>query len=284
MVHQRQFGQLHQLQLHREPILLPERGQRADRSARPRCQQEFAGCPEHARLQTITTIHLILQGTKVHHREVRTPLPPHPSPDTNKTHSLQKSGLKYSDIIIEIPIHLHNAHNVTTFLNQVPRPLTTSTTTLASPSSLHSITTNPTITSDTLAPTYDKLTLSIDPFLQQTCDNLLDSIETHHIESNNFSYYSRALAREQTKIAQWQAKRKAENAARAISKQTPLPEDEWQKLFKLPTEPSRLENMLNSRQVEQYARQVDGFVAGTSGKMFAVRGNLIPGESGMAAE
>lgn len=138
--------------------------------------------------------------------------------------------------------------------------------------------------SDDLAPTFDKLTLSIDPFLQQTCDNLLDSIETHHVESNNFSYYSRALAREQTKIQQWQAKRKAENAARAISKQPALPEDEWQKLFKLPTEPSRLESMLNSRQVEQYARQVDGFVAGTSGKMFAVRGNLIPGEAGGSAD
>jgi translation initiation factor 3 subunit H len=36
--------------------------------------------------------------------------------------------------------------------------------------------------------------------------------------------------------------------------------------------------MLNSRQVEQYARQVDGFVAGTTGKMFAVRGNLLPGD------
>jgi translation initiation factor 3 subunit H len=65
--------------------------------------------------------------------------------------------------------------------------------------------------------------------------------------------------------------------ARAATKQPPLPEDEWQRLFKLPVEPSRLESMLNSRQVEQYARQVDGFTAGVSGKMFAVRGNLLPG-------
>jgi translation initiation factor 3 subunit H len=58
-----------------------------------------------------------------------------------------------------------------------------------------------------------------------------------------------------------------------------LPEDEWQRLFKLPTEPSRLEIMLNSRQVEQYTRQVDGFTAAVSGKMFAVRSNLLPGEN-----
>jgi len=58
-----------------------------------------------------------------------------------------------------------------------------------------------------------------------------------------------------------------------------LPEDEWQKLFKLPVEPSRLEIMLNSRQVEQYARQVDGFTASVSAKLFAAKGNLLPGES-----
>jgi translation initiation factor 3 subunit H len=87
------------------------------------------------------------------------------------------------------------------------------------------------------------------------------------------------LAREQTKITAWQTKRKSENAARVAAKQTPLPEDEWQRLFKLPQEPSRLEILLNSRQVEQYSRQVDGFTAGVSGKMFAVRSNLLPGES-----
>ena len=151
------------------------------------------------------------------------------------------------------------------------------------PSSLSALERNPILKSDTLTPNFASLNLSIDPFLTQTCDNLLESIETHHIESNNFSYYSRALAREQAKIQQWQAKRKAENAARALSKQPLLPEDEWQKLFKLPTEPSRLEAMLNSRQVDQYARQVDGFVAGTTGKMFVVRGNLIPGDAGPGA-
>ncbi|OCT51886.1 Eukaryotic translation initiation factor 3 subunit H [Cladophialophora carrionii] len=193
------------------------------------------------------------------------------------TENLLKSGLKYSDILVELPITVHNSHLVNTFLHQVPRMLANGS--MKPPSSVDEIENNPIIKNDTLAPSFESLSISIDPFLSQTCDNLLDSIETHHVEANNFSYYSRALAREQAKIQQWQQKRKAENAARALSKQPPLPEDEWQRLFKLPTEPSRLESMLNSRQVEQYARQVDGFVAGTTGKMFAVRGNLLPGEA-----
>ena len=61
-------------------------------------------------------------------------------------------------------------------------------------------------------------------------------------------------------------------------KQPPLDENEWQKLFKLPQEPSRLESLLLGRQVEQYARQVDGFSAVVSAKMFGVRGGLVPGD------
>jgi translation initiation factor 3 subunit H len=127
-----------------------------------------------------------------------------------------------------------------------------------------------------LNPNQDALDLSIDPFLEKTCDLLLESIETHNSELNNQQYYQRQLAREQAKIAAWQTKRKAENLARVAAKQTPLPEDEWTRLFKLPQEPSRLDTLLNSRQIEQYSRQVDGFTATASAKMFAVKGTLLP--------
>jgi translation initiation factor 3 subunit H len=147
------------------------------------------------------------------------------------------------------------------------------------PNDLASIKSSHLAQSSPLDPNLDSLDLSIDPFLEKTCDLLLDSIEHHHTELNNHQYYQRSLAREQSKITAWQAKRKTENAGRAALKQPLLPEDEWQRIFKLPTEPSRLETMLNSRQVEQYSRQVDGFSANISGKMFAVRSNLLPGES-----
>ena len=129
---------------------------------------------------------------------------------------------------------------------------------------------------DSLAPNFDALDLSIDPFLEKAAENLLDTIETHHTELNNYQYFQRQTAREQTKITAWQQKRKAENAARAAAKQPPLPEDEWKSLFKLPQEPSRLATLLNSRQVEQHARQVDQFTAVASSKMHANKKNLLP--------
>lgn len=191
--------------------------------------------------------------------------------------SLQKSNLRYQDIFVELPVQIHNSHILTSYLHQLPSPPPPEH--LDLPPSLAALTNGPLGSSSVLAPNFDNLALSIDPFLEKNCDMLLESIETHHTENNNFQYYQRSLAREQAKITAWQTKRKAENATRAQLKQPLLPEDEYQRLFKLPQEPSRLESMLNTRQVEQYSRQIDGFVSATTGKMFAVRGNLLPGET-----
>ncbi|KAF2771768.1 eukaryotic translation initiation factor 3 subunit H [Teratosphaeria nubilosa] len=193
------------------------------------------------------------------------------------TDSIQKSNLRYQDILVEIPIVVQNSHLLTSYLHQIPA--TPPSKPLGFPASLAELSHDPSVSTNPLAPNFDSLDLSIDPFLEKTCDQLLDSIEQHQTEQNNAQYYQRSKAREEAKIQQWQQKRKQENQLRAQQKQAPLPEDEWQKLFKLPTEPSRLEAMLVGRQIEQYSRQVDGFSAVVSGKMFGVRGNLLPGET-----
>lgn len=194
--------------------------------------------------------------------------------NADNSYSLLKSGLRHHDIFTELPVVVHNSHILTSFLHQLPSQPAKKE--LVFPSSLASLDQDPSLTTMPLAPNYDSLDLSIDPFLEKTCDLLLDSIENHHSELNNYQFYQRSLAREQAKITGWQQKRKAENAQRVITKQTPLPEDEWQRLFKLPQEPSRLETLLNSRQIEQYAKQVDGFTATVSSKMFAVKSTLLP--------
>ncbi|KAI1205211.1 eukaryotic translation initiation factor 3 subunit 3 [Annulohypoxylon truncatum] len=188
------------------------------------------------------------------------------------TESLQKSKLSFKDVLVEFPVNVHNSHLLTSYLHQLPSTPTEAD--LAMPTSLSDLQRDP--IKMPLYPSTDILDLSIDPFLEKTCDLLLDSIESHYTELNNHQYYQRQLAREQAKITAWQTKRKAENAARVAAKQQPLPEDEWQRVFKLPQEPSRLEGMLNAKQVEQYSKQIDGFTANVSAKMFAVRGNLLP--------
>lgn len=186
---------------------------------------------------------------------------------------MQKSKLTFRDIIAELPITVHNSHLLTSFLHQLPAPPADED--IDEPNSLSDLNRDH-HTKAPLYPSIDNLDVAVDPFLEKTCDLLLESIESHYTDLNNFQFYQRQLGREQAKITQWQTKRKAENAQRAASKQTPLPEDEWQRLFKLPQEPSRLEGMLNAKQVEQYSKQVDGFTANISAKMFAVRETLLP--------
>lgn len=176
--------------------------------------------------------------------------------------SLQKHNLTHRDILVELPLTVHNSHLLTSLLHQLDNP---------TPAPLPELSLSAPMP---LAPNFDALDLSIDPFLEKNCDLLLESIETHYSEVNNQQYYNRQLAREQTKISAWQAKRKSENQLRASAKQPLLPEDEWQRLFKLPQEPSRLETLLNSKQIEQYSKQIDAFTASVSAKMFAVNQGL----------
>lgn len=189
--------------------------------------------------------------------------------------SLQKSNLRYQDIFDELPVEIHNSHLITSFIHQLQTPSVGPT---DLPPSLAALEASPYSKSSILTPNFDNLSLNIDPYLEKNCDLLLDSIEAHNTETNNYQYYQRVLGREQQKINNWKQKRTQENATRAALKQPLLPEDEWQRLFKLPAEPSRLESMLNTRQVEQFSRQVDAFVSATTGKMFAAKGNLLPGE------
>lgn len=186
--------------------------------------------------------------------------------------SLRSAKLSFKDVLVEYPVTIHNSHLLTTYLHQIPPPPTRALD--EPPLSLDDLTSDP--VAPPLHPSLDALDLSIDPYLEKTCDLLLESVEAHYTDLNNFQFYQRQLGREQTKIAGWQAKRKAENAARQAAKQPLLPEDEWSRLFKLPQEPNRLEGVLNAGQAGLYAKQVDGFTANVSAKMFAVRENLLP--------
>ncbi|KAI9890192.1 MAG: Eukaryotic translation initiation factor 3 subunit H [Vezdaea aestivalis] len=190
------------------------------------------------------------------------------------TESLQKTGLTYKDILIELPIRIHNSHLATQWLNQIMTPKTSA----KIPSTLAEIEEEVEETQrGPASANRNILDLNVDPFLEKSSELLLESVETHHTELNNYQYYQRQVAREQAKITAWQQKRKQENLVRAAAKQPLLSEDEWKSLFKLPTEPSRLESMLNSLQIEQYAGQIDSHAATTTTKMFAVKENLMPG-------
>ncbi|KAI0462484.1 hypothetical protein LJB42_003978 [Komagataella kurtzmanii] len=90
-------------------------------------------------------------------------------------------------------------------------------------------------------------------------EQLLETVDHFNHNQGNFHYYQRLLSREQQRISQWVSKREQENAA--TLKRNPNATEsellrtdsyEWCKHFKLPTEPSRLENLVLSGQIDAF--------------------------------
>ncbi|ODQ66205.1 eukaryotic translation initiation factor 3 subunit 3 [Nadsonia fulvescens var. elongata DSM 6958] len=170
------------------------------------------------------------------------------------TKNLVEKELSYHDILEEVPVEIHNSHLVTLLLQN--------------------LSTQQPESSFTLNSTFNSLDITIDPYLEKTMESIFDSIDDFHYDQGNYNYYQRQLAREQSKISQWQQKRKAENHVRQQKGEAPLPLDNYGKLFKLPEEPSRLENLLISAQLDKYCTQIEEFGATVSSKLFATQKSL----------
>lgn len=170
--------------------------------------------------------------------------------------SLQKTNLSYQTIFTELPVTIKNSHLVTLFLQTLEKQnfekkIPTSFT--------HS---------------YNKFDISIDSYLEKNIEGIFDSVDSFHADQGNYNWYQRQLAREKLKVQQWQHKRKLENAALASAGKPTLSVDEWQTLFKLPAEPSRLESLLVSGQIDNYCTQIEEFGSNVSTKLFATQKSL----------
>ena len=81
--------------------------------------------------------------------------------DKANERSLQKNGLRYSDILVELPVTIRNSHLLTSFLHQLPSQAPKEE--LAFPSSLSALHQDSHLAQPPLYPNYDSLDLSIDP-------------------------------------------------------------------------------------------------------------------------
>lgn len=161
------------------------------------------------------------------------------------TDKLTKNELSYHTIFEELPVKVSNSHLVTLYLQSIEHK-----------------------------PDYDHLNISIDSYLEKNIEGIFDSVDDFHYDQGNYNYYQRQMSREKLKIQQWQQKRKAENNSRQQQGKQPLSTEEWKSLFKLPDEPSRVENLLISGQIDQYCNQIEEFGSSITPKLFAAQKNL----------
>lgn len=172
------------------------------------------------------------------------------------TESLTKNSLSYHNIFDKLPIEIHNSHLVTFFLQSLEA------------SNLEKA------PSASFENNFDNLNISIDSYLEKNIEAIFDSIDQFHTDQGNYNYYQRQLAREKLKIQQWQHKRNVDNAQLAAAGKPTLSLDDWKNVFKLPTEPSRLDNLLVSGQIDKYCSQIEEHGSTVSTKLFATRKSL----------
>lgn len=148
-----------------------------------------------------------------------------------KTKDLEENKLSYFNIFDELTLEIHNQHLVNLFLVDSE------------------------ISDNTSAP--DSLAFNSNTNMTtQLLENLYNQIDSYNFDQTNFNYYQRQLQKEHTKILQWKQARKAENFERAKIGEPELDTEEWNKLFKLPTGPSRLNNTLYSRAIDEFADDI----------------------------
>lgn len=147
-----------------------------------------------------------------------------------KTKDLEENKLSFFNIFEELKLQIHNQHLVNLYL------VDNATNTDSAPDSL-------TFNSNTNITT-------------QLLENLYNQIDSYNFDQTNFNYYQRQLQKEHTKILQWKQARKAENFERAKSGEPELDLEEWKQHFKLPTGPSRLNNTLYSRAIDEFADDI----------------------------
>jgi len=84
-------------------------------------------------------------------------------------------------------------------------------------------------------------------------EGIVERIEMYRNEEQNVGYVQRQIARERGRAEAYVQKRKEENALRVSQGLVPLPEEDVSRMFKIPSEPSRLEGMMLLSQVEGMA-------------------------------
>jgi len=162
--------------------------------------------------------------------------------------SISKANLAFNEVFEEIPIRIHNSHLVNAFLFDVEDRVN-------------------------LDCDFQRLDLSTNPYLERNAEFLIDCMDDLGAEQSKFRYYQNNLQRQQVQQLAWLQKRRAENAARKKNAEELLPEeDPSNPIFKPLTEPTRLDALLITNNINNYCKQVNQFSGNSFTKLFLFGG------------
>ncbi|KAK0552148.1 hypothetical protein OC846_002999 [Tilletia horrida] len=173
------------------------------------------------------------------------------------TQSLIDNKITFSNILVEVPVVLHNTTLLNAFLatlSSLPAPPQSIV-----PSNDADFLTLSSATQPAIQPSYSDLTLALGPVLSSSLESTLETVDDFIAEAGNVGYQARQLVRERARAEAWLARRRAENAAREAQGLEPLPggtPEEVARMFKLGQEPNRLESLLLLNQLDGAAKHL----------------------------
>ncbi|KAK0563835.1 hypothetical protein OC844_002013 [Tilletia horrida] len=171
--------------------------------------------------------------------------------------SLIDNKITFSNILVEVPVVLHNTALLNAFLatlSSVPAPPQS-----VVPANDADYLSLNAAAQPAIQPSYSSLTLALGPVLSSSLEATLESVDDFIAEAGNVGYQARQLARERARAEAWLARRRAENAAREAQGLEPLPggtPEEMARMFKLGQEPNRLESLLLLNQLDGAAKHL----------------------------
>ena len=177
--------------------------------------------------------------------------------------SLRSHRLTFSSILIELPLKVRTSPLLSAFLGTLME---------STPSVADASVSQPAASNAALPPSFGNLDLG-GASLARNLEQLIDAVDASRTEEGNLGFLSRQIGRERAKADAYVAKRKEESAARVAQGLAPLPEEDVNRMFRIPPEPSRLEGMLLLGQVDAHAKALEGAAAMGLVKMYAARAN-----------
>eukprot|EP00310_Coccolithus_braarudii_P012399 CAMPEP_0183352020 /NCGR_PEP_ID=MMETSP0164_2-20130417/26999_1 /TAXON_ID=221442 /ORGANISM="Coccolithus pelagicus ssp braarudi, Strain PLY182g" /LENGTH=333 /DNA_ID=CAMNT_0025524359 /DNA_START=62 /DNA_END=1063 /DNA_ORIENTATION=+ len=165
--------------------------------------------------------------------------------------SLSTTGVSTTDIFQELPIRVRNSHLSSALLLELQDECGL----------------NPN------ASDFRRLELHTNPVLEKQLQLLIECIDDLQQESNKLQHHERNVQRQKAAQQQYLQKKKMEALARASKGEEPLPEEDLSNnpMFKPIPQPSRLESLLITNQMQAYCRQINQFTGQSFTKLFLMQ-------------
>ncbi|KAF9822047.1 hypothetical protein IEO21_00041 [Rhodonia placenta] len=179
------------------------------------------------------------------------------------TASLISHRLTFSSILEEIPLKIRTNALLSAFLGTLTESV---------PLSGPDVNPSSATSSTTLPPSFATLNLGTSS-VSRNLEHIIEALDNYKTEEGNLAYLQRQIAREKARADTYVSKRKEENAARVAQGLAPLPEEDVNRLFKIPPEPSRLESVLLLGKIDAYAKSLAETSSTGLVKMYAAKAN-----------